>query len=141
MRLTGGHAFILCAPPEEQAKLADTFAISAMRSQDEDVLLRIRTHNHPDVITVQPEGATIKIRQARALIEQLSNRAFEGKNRVVCLFTGRYHDPGSAELSAQNPGRTARKHDFRLILHTARLFIGNRALPLRTVAGNRANPV
>ena len=54
MRLTGGHAFILCAPPEEQAKLADTFAISAMRSQDEDVLLRIRTHNHPDVITVQP---------------------------------------------------------------------------------------
>ena len=57
-----------------------------MRSQDEDVLLRIRTHNHPDVITVQPEGATIKIRQARALIEQLSNRAFEGKNRVVCLL-------------------------------------------------------
>lgn len=86
MRLTGGHAFILCAPPEEQAKLADTFAISAMRSQDEDVLLRIRTHNHPDVIAVQPEGATIKIRQARALIEQLSNRAFEGKNRVVCLL-------------------------------------------------------
>ena len=86
MRLTGGHAFILCAPPEAQAKLADTFAISAMRSQDEDVLLRIRTHNHPDVITVQPEGATIKIRQARALIEQLSNRAFEGKNRVVCLL-------------------------------------------------------
>lgn len=86
MRLTGGHAFILCAPPEEQAKLADTFAITAMRSQDEDVLLRIRTHNHPDVITVQPEGATIKIRQARALIEQLSNRAFEGKNRVVCLL-------------------------------------------------------
>ena len=83
MRLIGGHAFILSAPAEEQAKLAESFAISAMGSQDEDVILRIRTHNHPDVILVQPEGAAIKIRQARALIDQLSNRAFEGKNRVV----------------------------------------------------------
>ncbi len=86
MRLIGGHAFILSAPAEEQAKLAESFAISAMGSQDEDVILRIRTHNHPDVILVQPEGAAIKIRQARALIDQLSNRAFEGKNRVVCLL-------------------------------------------------------
>ena len=140
MRLTGGHAFILLRPAEEQAKLADTFAISAMRSQDEDVLLRIRTHNHPDVITVQPEGATIKIRQARALIEQLSTAPLKEKTGWFA-FTGRYHDPGSAELSAQNPGRTARKHDFRLIFAHSPAFIGNRALPLRTVAGNRANPV
>lgn len=86
MRLTGGHAFILTAPPEEQEKLAETFAISAMHSQEEDVLLRIRTRNHPDVLIIRPEGTTIKIRQARTLIEQLSNRAFEGKNRVVCLL-------------------------------------------------------
>lgn len=86
MRLIGGHAFIIPCAQADQRRLSEEFAISAMQSSQEDVLLRIRTHNHPDVIVVQPDGASIKIRQARLLIDQLSNRSFEGKNRVVCIL-------------------------------------------------------
>lgn len=86
MQLTGGHAFLFQAPADRQAALAEAFALSAMEA-DEDAALRIRTHNHPDVLTLAPEGATIKIRQARQLIDQLANKPFEGKNRVVCLLS------------------------------------------------------
>lgn len=86
MQLTGGHAFIFQVAADKQAALAQAFALSAMGG-DEDAQRRVRTHNHPDVLTLAPEGATIKIRQARQLIDQLANKPFEGKNRVVCILS------------------------------------------------------
>lgn len=87
MRLTGGHAFLFAAPISLQPSLAETFALTAMQAdQFPDVALRIRTHNHPDVIVLTPDGASIKIRQARQLIEQLSNKPFEGRQRAVCIL-------------------------------------------------------
>ena len=111
MRLTGGHAFLFAAPVSLQPSLAETFALTAMQAdQFPDVALRIRTHNHPDVIVLTPDGASIKIRQARQLIEQLSNKPFE------------------------NAGRAAFSNDVWFVLRTTRRFVGNCPLPVRMVA-------
>ena len=52
---------------------------------------------HPDIITIRPEGAFIKIDQVRELSRQLSFAPLEGKQRVVII-----NDAQSMNLEASN---------------------------------------
>lgn len=46
---------------------------------------KIRNASHPDVRTIEPEGAFIKIDQIRALIDDMAYQPFEGRYRVAIL--------------------------------------------------------
>ncbi len=46
---------------------------------------RIETGNHPDVITISPEGATVKIDQIRALQKEMAMRSLESDHKVYIL--------------------------------------------------------
>ena len=46
---------------------------------------RIHNASHPDVRTIEPEGAFIKIDQIRALIDDVAYQPFEGRYRVAIL--------------------------------------------------------
>ncbi|USS87826.1 DNA polymerase III subunit delta' [Fructilactobacillus hinvesii] len=47
--------------------------------------LRIANNEHPDVLTVQPDGQSIKIEQVRALKREFSKSAVEGKQKVFII--------------------------------------------------------
>ncbi|EAG6173045.1 DNA polymerase III subunit delta' [Listeria monocytogenes] len=47
---------------------------------------RIASHNHPDVHLLEPDGASIKIDQVRALKQELSKRGMESDQKVVIIY-------------------------------------------------------
>lgn len=47
---------------------------------------RIASHNHPDVHLLEPDGASIKIDQVRALKQELSKRGMESDRKVVIIY-------------------------------------------------------
>lgn len=47
--------------------------------------LKFRTGNHPDLLRLKPDGASIKIDQIRSLKQALTYRPFESRLRVVLL--------------------------------------------------------
>lgn len=46
---------------------------------------RIRTHHHPDVVEVEPDGLSIKINQVRALKEEFSKSGMESRKKIVIV--------------------------------------------------------
>ncbi len=48
--------------------------------------MRIASHNHPDVHLLEPDGASIKIDQVRALKQELSKRGMESDQKVVIIY-------------------------------------------------------
>ncbi|HCG4535996.1 TPA: hypothetical protein NJY08_004846 [Salmonella enterica subsp. enterica serovar Typhi str. AG3] len=49
------------------------------------VCSRIQHYNHPDVVTIRPEGLAIKVDQIRELQEKASYRSAEGKGQVFII--------------------------------------------------------
>jgi len=47
---------------------------------------KIERGSHPDVITIQPDGAFIRIKEIRGLQEQMMFRPAEGRNRVFIIL-------------------------------------------------------
>ena len=58
---------------------------------------KVISGSHPDMITVKPEGAFIKINQVRALSRQLRFAPFEGRWRIVII-----NDAQAMNLEASN---------------------------------------
>ena len=48
--------------------------------------MKVKHHNHPDVLLVEPQGQGIRIDQIRDLQRELTHRPYEG-NRRVCILT------------------------------------------------------
>ncbi|GAA0368203.1 DNA polymerase III subunit delta' [Alkalibacterium iburiense] len=46
---------------------------------------RIRTHHHPDIVEVEPDGLSIKINQVRALKEEFSKSGMESRKKIVIV--------------------------------------------------------
>ena len=57
---------------------------------------KIESGNHPDVITIKPSGAFIRIAQIRELLETLSLKPYEAKTRVVVISDAHAMNPEAA---------------------------------------------
>ena len=86
-----GHAGILSAPKESHRALALHEAKAALCAEGGCGSCRvchlIETGQHPDVIYVEPDGASIKIGQVRSLISELSIRPYLGEGRFVAILS------------------------------------------------------
>ncbi len=89
-----GHAYLLKGPSGVGKKMvAHAFAalINCAHPQDIEVCghcpscKKFASGNHPDLLVIEPEGAGIKIKQIRALQQQLTFPPFEAKSRLVLL--------------------------------------------------------
>jgi len=71
---------------------------------------KIQSGNHPDILSIQPTGSSIKIDQIRSLYRMLSMKPYEAKYRVVIL-SGAQHMNTSAsnaflKMLEEPPGQT-----------------------------------
>lgn len=88
-----GHAYLFVGPPGVGKKtLAKTFAGQLLchdKTADPDCqcpgCVKVKTDSHPDLITVLPDGNSIKIEQLRQLQHELFYRPLMGEHKV-CFF-------------------------------------------------------
>ena len=60
----------------------------------ENILTRIRNHNHTDVMHIYPDGSTVKIKQLRNVVpEFLQSSPTEASNRAVIIHKSIVHIP------------------------------------------------
>lgn len=57
---------------------------------------KIRSHNHPDILMVNPSGAMIKIHQIRDLFRTLALKPYEARVRVVIISESQTMNPAAA---------------------------------------------
>jgi DNA polymerase III subunit delta' len=88
------HAYLFRGPAgvgKKQAALALAAAINCANPANQDACevcpscRKFRSGNHPDFLTVFPDGAAIKIKQIRALRQNLDFPPHEAQRRVVLL--------------------------------------------------------
>jgi hypothetical protein len=86
-----GHAAILLAPRESFPSLAREQAMAYLCPKggcgDCRICRLIQAGDHPDVIRLSPDGATIKISQVRALMEELAVKPYMGDGRLVVILS------------------------------------------------------
>lgn len=50
-----------------------------------DACMQVAHHTHPDVVTLHPDGNSIRIQQIRGLRQRLSRSAYSGGYSIVCI--------------------------------------------------------
>lgn len=78
------HAYIAQREPDAFDAAALQFAEQVMQLSG-DAHTRLLHGNHPDFLTLRPNGTMIRIDQIRQLLLELSVRPYEGKQRVVAI--------------------------------------------------------
>ncbi|MGN6380577.1 MAG: ATP-binding protein [Gaiellales bacterium] len=77
------HAYLLSGPPGTgKREYADRFAAALLGGE----LHRVETRTHPDLFVLEPEGAGIRIDDARRLRRDLHLRPFEASRRVYLVL-------------------------------------------------------
>lgn len=88
------HAYLFAGPQgvaKEQAAIQLAKSIFCRFSRDGDSCescidcQRIQHHNHPDLHVIEPDGASIKIEQIRALRKEFQYQAVEGSRKVYII--------------------------------------------------------
>lgn len=78
------HAYIAQREPDAFDATALQFAEQVMQVSG-DAHTRLLHGNHPDFLTLRPNGTMIRIDQIRQLLLELSVRPYEGQKRVVAI--------------------------------------------------------
>lgn len=90
-----GHAYLFRGPvgvgKKTLARAFGNYLNCQQPSENEDACTscsscrKLQSGNHPDLLVVEPEGASIKIKQIRALKQALAFPPFEAKYRIVLI--------------------------------------------------------
>ena len=88
-----GHAYLFYGPSGVGKKLTALQFAKALVCQDATAdacdrcasCHKMTTGNHPDVVVINPEGASIRIEHIRAMQRQLSYRPYESQRTVVII--------------------------------------------------------
>lgn len=95
------HSYIFAGPEGTQrAEMARCFAkalFSQGNSSPDISTQKVGDHNHPDLIEVFPDGASIKIKQIRELRQDISIKPFEAQYKIYII-----HQADTMKDPAQN---------------------------------------